>query len=148
VQYLGLKIKTAAFLSGMGYRKELGDLSLKIFEHGLEITQLLRFYAADEPGDRRFDIDGVTARIKPEIRAAGQDSMGDKLPGMADMGCRADACRKKNEARLLRRHRNPAGPALCPRQIAFPERAETAEIAEREVKRLITGEKFMVPRPQ
>ena len=98
VQDLGLKIKAAAFLARMGYRKELGDLSLKIFEHGLEIAQLLRFYTADKPGDRRFDIDGVATGIEPEIRAAGLDGMRDQLPCMADMGCRADACREKDKA--------------------------------------------------
>jgi hypothetical protein len=98
VQDLGLEINTAAFLTGMGDRKELGDLSLKILQHSLEITQLLRFNAADKPGNRCFDIDGVPSGIEPEVCTAGPDGVRNKLPCMADMGCRADTCREKDEA--------------------------------------------------
>ena len=97
VQDLGLKINTAAFLTGMGYSKELGDLSLKILKHSLEITQLLWFNTADKARDRRFDIDGGTTGIESEIRTEGPDGVHDQLPCMADMGCRADTCREKDK---------------------------------------------------
>src|SRR5208337_48169 len=64
---------------------------------------------------------------------------------MAYVGCGPDTGSDQDHPGLLGRHGDPACPTFCAGEIALAIRAETAEVAEREIERFVLPEQDLVP---
>ncbi len=136
VEGLRLEVDVVPLLTGVGCGHQLDDLRLDVVEGVLQVSEGLWLDAADKTHVGSLD-NRVQGDIEGHIPPVFVHEVIQHVPCVGGVGGRPDAAGDEDNPRLLAGHRYSAGPPLISRQIAFPEGAETTEIAEGHVEGLV-----------